>query len=128
MGMLVCSGAAMTCSFGTAPATLAVTPERRALAGLPAACVADMVPGKNIPPFAMCSSPANPAVAAATAAALGVLTPQPCVPAPMGPWAPGNPTVLIGGVPALNSISKLSCIWSGVIQIATPGQNRVMIK
>ena len=123
MGMQVCMGAMMQCSFGVAPSTLVVLPANRVLAGgPPAATIMDHAPMVNVPPFGMCQSLANPTVAAATAAALGVLTPMPCVPATASPWIVGAPTVLIGGMPALNSTSKLMCNWGGVIQITVPGQ------
>lgn len=127
MGMQVCMGASMTCSFGAAPSTLVVLPQNRVLTGTPAANIMDNKPIVNVPPFGMCSSIANPTVASATAAALGVLTPMPCVPVTVAPWAPGSPTVLIGNMPALNSDSKLMCSWGGVIQISAPGQGTVEI-
>ena len=127
MGMQVCMGATMMCSFGVAPSTLVVLPENRTLTGTPAATIMDNKPIVNIPPFGMCSSLANPTVASATAAALGVLTPMPCVPVTAAPWVPGSPTVLIGNMPALNSDSKLMCNWGGVIQIIVPGQTTVQI-
>ena len=123
MGMQVCMGAMMQCSFGVAPSTLVVLPANRVLAGgPPAATIMDHAPIVNVPPFGMCQSLANPTVAAATAAALGVLTPMPCVPATASPWIVGAPTVLIGNMPALNDSSKLMCNWGGVIQITNPGQ------
>jgi hypothetical protein len=127
MAMQVCMGAAMQCSFGAAPSSLVVLPDKQVLTGTPAANIMDGKPIVNVPPFGMCSSPANPMVAAATAAALGVLTPMACVPATPAPWAPGAPTVLIGGMPALDNSSKLMCTWGGVIQIAAPGQGTVQI-
>lgn len=122
MGLLVCGGAMLQCSFGAAPSSLMVLPLNKVLTMMPAANIMDNKPIVNILPFAMCSSPANPTVAAATAAALGVLTPMPCVPATCAPWVPGSPTVLIGNMPALNMDSKLICNWGGVIQIIVPGQ------
>jgi hypothetical protein len=123
MGMQVCMGAMMQCSFGVAPSTLVVLPAKRVLAGgPPAAPIMVHAPIVNVPPFGMCQSLANPTVAAATAAALGVLTPMPCVPATASPWIVGAPTVLIGNMPALNDSSKLMCNWGGVIQITSPGQ------
>ena len=123
MGMQVCMGAMMQCSFGVAPSTLVVLPTNAVLAGgPPAATIMDHAPIVNVPPFGMCQSLANPTVAAATAAALGVLTPMPCVPATAAPWIVGAPTVLIGNMPALNDSSKLMCNWGGVIQITNPGQ------
>ena len=126
MGMQVCMGAMMQCSFGVAPSSLVVLPANRTLTGTPAANIMDNKPIVNIPPFGMCSSPANPMVAAATAAALGVLTPMPCIPVTTAPWIVGAPTVLVGNMPALNDSSKLMCNWGGVIQLVVPGQFTAM--
>lgn len=127
MGMQVCAGAMLQCSFGVAPSALMVLPQNRVLTGPPDANIMDNKPLVNILPFGMCSSPANPAVASATAAALGVLTPMPCVPVIPAPWIVGSPTVLIANMPALNNSSKLMCAWAGVIQIISPGEFTVMI-
>lgn len=127
MGIQVCMGAMMQCSFGVAPSSLVVLPANRTMTGTPAANIMDNKPMLNVPPFGMCNSPANPMVAAATAAALGVLTPMPCIPVTAAPWAPGAPTVLIGNMPALNNSSKLMCNWGGVIQILVPGQFTTMV-
>ncbi|HET7232577.1 MAG TPA: DUF4280 domain-containing protein [Longimicrobium sp.] len=122
MSQQVCMGATLKCSFGAAPATLAVLPANRVLTGTPAANIMDHVPMLNVLPFGTCTSMANPMVAAATAAAMGVLTPQPCLPVTAAPWVTGAPTVMLGSAPALNSTSKLMCAWAGVIEIVTPGQ------
>jgi len=127
MGIQVCMGATLQCSFGAAPSTLVVLPANRTLTATPAANIMDHAPMVNILPFGMCSSLANPTVVAATAAALGVLTPMPCVPVTPAPWIVGAPTVLIGNMPALNNTSKLMCAWAGVIQIVNPGQTTTMI-
>lgn len=103
MPIQVVNGATLMCSFGVAPSTLVVLPEKRTLSsGQPAATIMDFVPMKNIMTFGMCLSPSNPQVIAATAAASGVFTPQPCIPVTT-PWKPGAPTVLIGGIPALDN-------------------------
>jgi hypothetical protein len=122
VGMMVCNGAVLQCSFGAAPSSLMVLPANRVLTGTPAATIMDHVPMMNIMPFAVCNSMSNPMVAAATAAALGVLTPMPCIPVTAAPWVVGAPTVMIGSFPALNDSSKLMCSWGGVIQINMPGQ------
>jgi len=123
MGMHVCMGATLQCSFGLAPSSLIVLPINRTLTSyVPAANIMDHAPLVNIPTFGMCTSLANPTVAAATSAAMGVLTPMPCVPVTPTPWAPGSPTVLVGNMPALNNSSKLACMWGGVISIIAPGQ------
>ena len=129
MGMGVCMGAMCTCSFGTVPSPLAVTPEKRVVIGtLPIATIMDYVPLKNIMPFGMCISLTNPQVASATAAAMGVLTPMPCLPVITAPWAPGVPKVLVGNVPAIDNSCKLFCAWAGVIQITNPGVTNVQVQ
>ncbi|MFH1480700.1 MAG: DUF4280 domain-containing protein [Pseudomonadota bacterium] len=127
MGLLVCMGAMLQCSFGMAPSSLVVLPQNRVLVTTPAANIMDNKPMVNILPFGMCTSLANPAVAAATAAALGVLTPMPCIPVTPSPWIIGSPTVLLANMPALNNTSKLMCTWAGVISILSAGQFTVMI-
>lgn len=128
MPMQVCMGAMMQCSFGMAPSSLVVLPTNRVTTvEVPDANIMDHIPLTNIMPFGVCSSIANPTVAAATAAALGVLTPMPCVPNTPAPWITGAPTVLLGGMPTLDNVSKLMCIWGGVIQFITPGEFTVMV-
>jgi Domain of unknown function (DUF4280) len=127
MGLCVCTGALMTCSFGAAPSTLNVLPVNRVVTSTPIANIMDNKPIVNIPPFGMCNTPSNPLVAAATAAAMGVLTPQPCIPVTVAPWMPGSPQVLIGNMPALNSDSKLMCSYGGMIQLTTPGQGTIQV-
>ncbi|MBS6955709.1 MAG: DUF4280 domain-containing protein [Enterocloster asparagiformis] len=127
MGMCVCGGAVIACSFGAVPSIFTVLPDNKAASSMPLATVMDQKPMVNIMPFGMCTSMANPQVAAATAAALGVLTPMPCLPVIMVPWAPGSPTVLIGNKPALNQTSKLTCSWGGVIQITNPGVMNIQV-
>jgi hypothetical protein len=127
MGNFVCGGAMMQCSFGAAPSTLMVLPDKQAVNNMPFANIMDNKPFLNILPFGMCNSMANPAVAAATAAALGALTPMPCIPVTAAPWAPGSPTVLLGNMPALNNDSKLMCSFGGVISINNPGQMTIQV-
>jgi hypothetical protein len=127
MGQLVCAGALLKCSFGAAPAALAVLPLNAVLTGAADATIMDSKPLVNIASFAMCTSLGNPAVAAATAAAMGVLVPMPCVPVTSAPWAPGAPKVLIGNMAALTMASKLMCSFGGVIEITMPGQTTVLL-
>lgn len=127
MGLIVCAGATIQCSFGIAPSALMALPVNKVLTIMPVANIMDNKPIVNILPFGMCSSLANPVVATATTAALGVLTPMPCVPSTVAPWAPGSPKVLVGNIPALNNSSKLMCMWGGVIQIIAPGQMNVQV-
>src|SRR6202050_293076 len=122
MALQVCMGASMMCTFGAAPSSLVVLPKNKTLTNeVPDANIMDHIPLVNIMPFGMCSSIANPEVAAATAAALGVLTPMPCVPNTPAPWIPGAPTVLLGYMPTLDNLSKLICLWAGVITFETAG-------
>jgi len=128
MPQLVTSGAVMMCSFGMAPSSLVVLPVNRTMTSqVPDANIMDHIPMVNIMPFGMCTSIANPTVAAATAAALGVLTPMPCIPNTPSPWVTGAPTVLLGNQPTLDNVSKLMCMWAGVIQFVTPGEFTVMV-
>ena len=122
MAMHVCMGAMMQCSMGMAPSSLVPTPKTVMTSNMVAANILDHIPIVNIPPFGMCQSPANPMVAAATAAALGVLTPMPCIPNTVAPWAPGAATVLLANMPALDDVSKLTCLWGGMISVSMPGQ------
>lgn len=128
MGCQVCMGALLQCSFGLAPSSLVVLPDKAVMtSNIPAATIMDSKPLVNILPFGMCSSLANPIVTAAMAAKLGVFTPMPCIPMTVAPWMPGSPTVMIGNVPALQNSSKLMCLWAGVIQIIVPGQFTHMV-
>ena len=118
MGQLVVSGAVISCSFGTAPASLNVTSQTKCL-----------IQGKpiNIPPFGMCISMANPQVAAATAAALGVLTPCPCTLVAAGTWISNKPDCLISGIPCLDSGSTLTCAFgAGMISVGMPAQTKAI--
>jgi len=128
MGIQVCNGAMLQCTFGLAPSTLTVLPTNRTLtSSQPAANIMDHIPMLNVMPFGMCQSLANPTVASATAAAMGALTPMPCIPVTPAPWVPGSPTALIASQPALNNSSKLMCNWAGVISVVVPGQVKHMV-
>src|SRR5579863_7820115 len=128
MALQVCMGANMMCTFGAAPSSLVVLPMNKVFTGeVPDANIMDHIPMTNIMPFGMCSSPSNPTVAAATTAALGVLTPMPCIPNTPAPWVPGAPTVLLGNQPTLDNVSKLMCIWGGVISFTYPGEVTVEV-
>jgi len=128
MAMQVCMGAMLQCSFGMAPSSLVVLPANHTFTDqVPDANIMDHVPMVNIMPFGMCTSLANPTVAAATSAAMGALTPMPCIPNTPAPWVTGAPTVILGNAPALDNLSKLMCVWGGLIQIAAPGEVTVNV-
>jgi hypothetical protein len=128
MPLQCCMGATMMCSFGAAPSTLVVLPTNRVFTNeVPDANIMDHIPMVNIMPFGVCSSLAFPATASATAAALGALTPMPCIPATPAPWIIGAPTVLLANFPTLDNVSKLMCIWGGVIQFETAGEETVEV-
>lgn len=128
MGLGVCTGSMLQCSFGVAPSSLIVLPQNKTMTcNMPAATITDNKPIVNIPPFAMCTCQANPAVIAATAAAMGTPTPAPCMPVITAPWAPGSTKTMIGNTPAVVANSKLTCMWGGVISINKPGANTVQI-
>lgn len=128
MPVPVTTSATVTCTFGTAPATLVALPTPRVLVeGRPVATVTDAVPLVNVPTFAMCTSLANPQVAAATAAALGVLTPMPCVPVTTGAWTPTAPRTVVGGRPVLAQGAMCTCAYGGVVQVAVPGPVRTTV-
>lgn len=122
MGQPVVTGAATMCTFGLAPGTLNVLPDKRVMfENKPVATIMDNKPFVNITPFGLCNSLANPITAAQTSAALGVLTPGTCTPVIPAPWMPGAPTVLVGNQPALNSASKCVCAYGGSISITFGG-------
>ena len=121
MGMCVCGGAMLQCTFGMAPSMLNVLPDKKTVNNMPVATIDCNKPMVNIMPFGPCSAPTNPAVIAA----LG--SPVPCVPLIPAPWVPGSPTVLVGGQPALNQTSKLMCAYAGVISVTNPGCTNIQI-
>lgn len=127
MGMAVCGGASLKCSFGMVPSVFMALPTNKVINNMPLGNIMDNKPMVNVMPFVMCSAPANPAVAAATAAAFGVPAPAPCMPVLNAPWIPGSSSCLIGGYPALNDSCSLMCIYGGVITVASPGQTSIMI-
>ena len=122
MGLAVCGGAMITCSFGAGPGTFNVLPANMVLTSMPLANIMDNKPFVNIMPFPLCMSPT-----------LMIKTPAgpvpvPCLPAIAAPWTPGSPTVLIKNFPALNNASMCTCTAGmGVITIANPGQTTIMV-
>jgi hypothetical protein len=124
MPNLVCSGAQLSCSFGTSPATFTASEESVDATGA-AGVVTDVSPS-NVPTFGMCTTTGNPQVASATTANSGTLTPQPCAPV-LSPWTPGSSGVTIGGVPALDDSSQCNCTWGGVITVSSAGQESAQV-
>jgi hypothetical protein len=122
---LVCTGAALQCSFGTTPATFSASGTETS-ASAAAGAVSD-VASASIPPFGLCSSLANPQVASATSAASGVLTPQPCQPI-LSPWSPGSAHVTIDEVATFDDSSQCNCTWSGVVTVSSAGQTDVTLQ
>jgi hypothetical protein len=122
MGKLVCTGAALQCSFGAKPSTFSASGQK--VSAPQAAGVITDTSAQSIPPFGTCMSMSNPQVASATSAAQGVLTPQPCQPVVSAPWTPGSARVTIGHVAALDSASQCACAWAGKITVSSAGQER----
>lgn len=121
-------GASLMCTFGAAPSTLVVLPDKLTnFENKPAATIMDNKPMANIPPFGVCMSLSNPITAAQTAAALGVLTPGVCTPMTVAPWMPGSSTVMIKNQPALTNASTCNCAYGGVISITNPGATKEMV-
>jgi hypothetical protein len=110
----------LQCSMGAAPVPfvadeLPAAPKELAMT---AGSIIQIITGKNIMPFGMCSSTLNPAVVTATAAAQGVLTPMPCTPAVVTPWAPPSICTKHMGIPMATATSVCACTLGGVIKVA----------
>ncbi len=155
MSFQVCTGATLTCRFGSTPSQLQViAPDRQVAPGKASATILDRQPLINLQPFGLCQSLTNPAAALVTTATVSLetlkpaqaeknkvcgvcgqpvcsclvsLTPQPGLPVTPTPWSPGSPTMLIGNAPALNDTSQLKCAWAGVIEVVTAGQTTLQI-
>jgi hypothetical protein len=126
MPNLVCTGATLRCSYGTATATFSAT-GATVSAGAAAGVVSDIATA-NVPPFGNCMSLNNPAVNSATQAAGGsTLVPQPCMPVVTNDWTSGAAQVTVGPAAALTSSSQCSCSWNGAITVTDPGQSRVTL-
>ena len=119
MASLVCTGATLQCSFGSASADFAASGTQTS-AGDAAGVVTD-VASANVPSFGTCSSMSNPQVASAQGA------PQPCKPV-LEPWSPGSKQVTIGGVSALDDASTCTCAWEGVVKVNDAGQDAVSVQ
>lgn len=117
MGKLVCMGAQLQCSCGSAPSGLMTNSVYTVLSGgMPVANNLDHQPLVNIPLFGVCNSQLNAHVAAATAA-YGQLTAMPCIPDTPSAWVTEPASVYVSGHTALNESSKLMCKHGGEISI-----------
>lgn len=126
MPNLVCTGATLRCSYGSATATFSAT-GAMVSAGAAAGVVSDTTTA-NVPPFGNCTSPSNPAVNSATQAAQSPTpVPQPCMPVLTNDWTPGAAKVTVRPAAALTSSSQCSCSWNGAITVTDPGQSRVTL-
>ena len=120
----VCAGAELKCSCGDKNSNLKVVSGHNSeVCGKLIANVMDYQPMTNIQPFGKCQTTNNPQVAAATAANHGNLKPQPCVPNIPAPWVKVKDDVEVGKQAALLEGSKLTCAYSGKIEIVDPGQS-----
>ncbi len=124
MGLVVCMGALMTCSFGVTPSPLIVIRPKILAGVMPMANIMDNKPIVNIVSFGMCNSAINPATKRPPPV---FFTPAPCVPVIPAPWLPGSPKVMVENLPALDQNCKLMCSYGGVIQFVSPGQVKVVI-
>lgn len=121
MPLLVVTGATLTCTFGSAPATFAAVPPTPTSATAAAGHINHNVPVTNVPSFGTCCSPNNPAVIAAQ------MVPQTCVPVLPSPWAPGATKVKLSNIAAHSDTSKLMCCWSGMVAVSVAGQTKVQV-
>lgn len=115
MGVQVCTGAEVLCTFGAVPAVFSAS-SVDVDATTPAGVITDVTVA-NIPTFGMCMAPTNPAVILAGG-------PVPCLPI-LSPWTPGSARVTINGVNALDDASQCTCAWAGVVTVSSPGQMQV---
>jgi len=120
----VCTGATLTCSFGTTGAPFRADVGARVSARAAVGVVADS-DTTSVGPFGDCTSVGNPQVNAATQAANGVLTPQPCRPVLTGDWSPGAVRVRLGRAAALTGTSQCACGYGGVITVGDSGSSGV---
>ncbi|WP_210207925.1 DUF4280 domain-containing protein [Bosea caraganae] len=120
MSQFLTTATLLECSMGAMPTPFVADqlPAVPTEAGLPAATIVQIVPGKNIMPFGMCKSLANPTVASATAAAQGALTPMPCTPTIPAPWAPSSVCSSHMGVPLATAQSICACAFGGMVKVS----------
>ncbi|MEX6627298.1 DUF4280 domain-containing protein [Tenacibaculum salmonis] len=128
MANLVCTGASISCSFGSATSSFTVLPINEVNSdSMPAATVNDYIPLVNIMSFGECSSELNPTVSAIIASSSGATTTAPCIPSTITPWSPGISDVLINGMNALDDGSTCDCLWEGSVSFSDAGEEDVDI-
>jgi hypothetical protein len=80
MPFQVCSGATLTCRFGTVQSFLkVVAPDRQVAPSKASATILDHQPLTNIQPFGLCQSLTNPVVASITTAVVNLETLKPAL-------------------------------------------------
>ncbi len=128
MPTYVRQSAKLTCSMGSAQSAMQLShPVNPVLiCGAPMAGMADNRTFMNIAPFGLCKSLINPTVIAATAAAGGKLQEMPCVPNMLISWLNPKRDVFVKGRPALTDGSRCVCMWAGIIEVKSAGQNSVI--
>lgn len=128
MANLACSGASISCSFGSASSTFTVLPTNMVNSdSMPSATINDYIPLVNILSFGECSSTTNPTVSSVIASSSGATTTAPCVPCTVTPWTPGITDVFINNMNALDDGSTCKCLWLGSISFDNAGEEDVDI-
>ena len=126
MAKCVCSGAKISCSFGSGPKSMLVLPLNRTLTAntKPIANILDIIPFVNIPAFGNCLSPAqsNELENGRTCPRFySVFLHSHTV----SPWSPGAKKTKIGQQPVVLANSKTMCAWAGSISVVNPGQVKI---
>lgn len=115
MPKVVCNGAKMRCSFGSASASLKVTSNQTVkAAGSLVATIADHVQMSNILPFGDCKAPAMTKGG----------PPVPCAPITPTPWTTQATSIQVQGKRPLDPSSLTMCAYAGVITIQDPNSDR----
>lgn len=126
MGMCVCGGAAIACSFGAAPSRLRCCPTIRRSAVCRWLRLWTTNPGKYLA-LRHVYVHVQPTGGGGHSRGHGGADPDACMPGDYRALGARCPTVLIGNKPALNQTSKLMCSWGGVIQITNPGTMNIQV-
>lgn len=127
MAIAITANSTLTCTMGTTPSNLVVTPSKIKIGGIPVADIQCSTPNKNIPPFGMCRSPSNPQVAKMMPVPPpGVIKPQPCMPnIPGSPWTGCVSKVKWAGQMPLTSDGCLQCSYGGTIKVIPSGRVKI---